>query len=148
MLDSIFQRPKIEKLNETPSVYRGSHNKLTSFGTNWEWRYVTLTQGTKIQSREISIRHLQHGGICLHFTRANFSTVFSKSNFKVTLMVSEMTLHCVRRRRTRSILQDKVTNFVFVATEVEALYARFFKFLFVGHIFVPFLSPFLIYMHA
>lgn len=49
-----------------------------------------------------------------------------------------MTLHCVRRRRTRSILQGKVTNFVFVATEVEALYARFFIFLFVGHIFVPF----------
>ena len=119
-MDSIFQRPRIEKLNETPSVYRGSHNKLTSFGTNWEGQYVTLTQGTKIQSRDISIRHLQYGGICLHFTCANFSTVFSKSNFKVTLVFSAM---------TQSILQGKVTNFVFAATEVEALYARFFTFL-------------------
>ena len=40
-----------------------------------------------------------------------------------------MTLHCVRRRRTQSILQGKTTNFVYAATEVEALYARFSKFL-------------------
>ena len=40
-----------------------------------------------------------------------------------------MTLHCVRRRRTQSILQGKATNFVYAATEVEALYARFSKFL-------------------
>ena len=46
-----------------------------------------------IQSRDISIRHLQYGGVCLHFTRASFNTVFSKSNFKITLIFSKMTLH-------------------------------------------------------
>ena len=47
----------------------------------------------KLQLREISIRHFQYGGVCLHFTRASFNTVFGKSNFKITLIFSEMTLH-------------------------------------------------------
>ena len=41
----------------------------------------------------LSIRHFQYGGICLHFTGASFNTVFSKSNFKITLIFSKMTLH-------------------------------------------------------
>ena len=43
--------------------------------------------------RDMSIRHFQYGGVCLHFTRASFNTVFGKSNFKITLIFSEMTLH-------------------------------------------------------
>ena len=46
-----------------------------------------------LQSRDISIRYFQHGGVCLHFTRASFNTVFSKSNFKITLIFSKKTLH-------------------------------------------------------
>ena len=46
-----------------------------------------------IQSRDRSIRHFQYGGVCLHFTRASFNTVFSKSNFKIILIFSKMTLH-------------------------------------------------------
>lgn len=37
----------------------------------------------------ISIRHFQHGGVCLHFTH----TVFGTSIFKITLIFSELTLH-------------------------------------------------------
>ena len=51
------------------------------------------------QSRDISIRQFQYGGVCLHFTRASFNTAFGKSNFKITLIFSEMTLffylHCL-----------------------------------------------------
>ena len=46
-----------------------------------------------LKSRDISIRHFQYGGVCLHFTGASFNTVFSKSNFKITLIFSKMTLH-------------------------------------------------------
>ena len=42
---------------------------------------------------DISIRHFQYGGVCLHFTRASFNTVFGKSNFKITLIFSKMSLH-------------------------------------------------------
>ena len=41
----------------------------------------------------ISIRHFQYGGVCLHFMRGSFNTVFGKSNFKITLIFSKMTLH-------------------------------------------------------
>ena len=44
-----------------------------------------------IQSRDISIRHFEYGGFFLHFARASFNTVFGKSNFKITLIFSEMT---------------------------------------------------------
>ena len=44
------------------------------------------------QSRDISIRHFQHSGVCLNFTRTSFNTVFGKSNCKITLILSEMTL--------------------------------------------------------
>ena len=47
----------------------------------------------KVQSGDISICHFQYGGDCLHFTRASFNTVCGKSNFKLTLLFSEMTLH-------------------------------------------------------
>ena len=46
-----------------------------------------------LQSRDLSIRHFQYGGVCLHFARASFNTVFNKSNFKITLIFSKMTLH-------------------------------------------------------
>ena len=46
-----------------------------------------------VQSGDMSIRHFQYGGDCLHFTRASFNTVCGKSNFKITLIFSEMTLH-------------------------------------------------------
>ena len=46
-----------------------------------------------VQSRDISIRHFQYGGVCLHFPRASFNTVLGNSNFKITLIFSEMTLH-------------------------------------------------------
>ena len=38
-----------------------------------------------LQSRDISIRHFQYGGVCLHFARTSFNTVFGKSNFKSPL---------------------------------------------------------------
>ena len=44
-------------------------------------------------SPKYSIRHFQYGGVWLHFTRASFNTVYGKSNFKITLIFSEMTLH-------------------------------------------------------
>ena len=47
----------------------------------------------EIQSGDISIRHFQYGGVCLHFPRASFNTVLGNSNFKITLIFSEMTLH-------------------------------------------------------
>ena len=47
---------------------------------------LTTSQGT-------SILHFQYGGVCLHFMRASFNTVFGKSNFKIPLTFSEMTLH-------------------------------------------------------
>ena len=46
-----------------------------------------------VQSRDISIRHFQSGGVCLHFPRASFNTVLGNTNFKITLIFSEMTLH-------------------------------------------------------
>ena len=46
-----------------------------------------------VQSRDISIRHFQYGGVCLHFARASFNTVLGSSNFKIALIFSEMTLH-------------------------------------------------------
>ena len=46
-----------------------------------------------VQSRDMSIRHFQYGYVCLHFTRASFNTVFGKSDFKITLIFSEMTPH-------------------------------------------------------
>ena len=54
---------------------------------------VTVVGVVDVQSRVIRIRHFQYGGVCLHFTRANFNTVLGKSNFKITLIFSEMTLH-------------------------------------------------------
>ena len=46
-----------------------------------------------VQSRDISIRHFQCGGVRLHFVRASFNTVLGSSNFKIALIFSEMTLH-------------------------------------------------------
>ena len=46
-----------------------------------------------VQSRDISIRHFQYGGVRLHFARASFNTVLGSSNFKIALIFSEMTLH-------------------------------------------------------
>ena len=36
---------------------------------------------------------LSYGGVCLHFKRASFNTIFGKSNFKITLIFSKMTLY-------------------------------------------------------
>ena len=46
-----------------------------------------------LQSRDTSIRHFQYVGVCLHFSRANFNTLFGKSNVKIASIFSEMTLH-------------------------------------------------------
>ena len=54
--------------------------------------YERHSEDKHIQSRDISIHHFQYGGVCLHFTCDSFNTVFGKSNFKVTLIFSEMTL--------------------------------------------------------
>ena len=46
---------------------------------------VHVAIDVEVQSGDISIRHFQYGGVCLHFTRASFNTVFGKSNSKITL---------------------------------------------------------------
>ena len=46
---------------------------------------VHVAIDVEVQSGDISILHFQYGGVCLHFTRASFNTVFGKSNFKITL---------------------------------------------------------------
>ena len=50
-------------------------------------------RSSQLQSGDIGIRHFQCGGVCLHFTRASFNTIFGKSNFKITLIFSKMTLY-------------------------------------------------------
>ena len=54
---------------------------------------VTVVGVVDVQSRVIRIRHFQYGGVYLHFARASFNTVLGKSNFKITLIFSEMTFH-------------------------------------------------------
>ena len=39
--------------------------------------YHTLSgRSSQLESGDISIRHFQYGGVCLHCTRASFNTIF------------------------------------------------------------------------
>ena len=58
-----------------------------------KYRLINMHDARAKNQTSIYIRHFQHGGVYLHFTRASFNTVFSKSNFKITLIFSKKTLH-------------------------------------------------------
>ena len=71
------------------------HFKRTSkrsFGSN-DLALVPEKCAWVVQLGDISIRPFQYGGVCLHFRRAGLNTVCGKSNFKITLIFSEMTIY-------------------------------------------------------